>query len=114
MLHCYGQSGSLPVVLSSAGADAALGEQVEASQDDVRIGMIEDWLGSRPPNDRVCVSQICEDALHIYRGDQKQWYQTEVRGILERHFPEWKRLEKKARVLNHGTQRVYQRKAGGQ
>jgi predicted P-loop ATPase len=114
MLYLSGQTESLPVVLSDAAAGDALREQTEASEDDVRIGEIEAWLNDRAPDDRVCISQICEQACGVYRGDQKRWYQNEVRGILERHFPEWKRLEKKQRVADYGTQWVYQREDIGQ
>lgn len=113
MLHLYRQSENLPLTLSDAAALVAQSEQEEASEDDARIGLIEGWLDARSPNQFVCVSQICEEALAIPRSEQKRWFQTEVREILERHFPEWERLEKKKRVGSYGPQLAYRRKGGG-
>lgn len=109
MLHFFRRSGSLPVILSSEGDAGALREQHEATQDDPRIGMIREWLDNRALDERVCVIQICEDVLETPRGNRKQWLETEVSEIMRRHFPEWKRLEKKQRVAGYGTQRAYQR-----
>lgn len=109
MLHLYHELGSLPVVLSRELASDALQEQVEASQDDARIGQIEAWLDMRMPHEKVCVVQICQEALGIERQHQKQWQQNDVRDIMERHFPEWKCLGKKARIGIYGVQRAWTR-----
>lgn len=109
MLHEYKQLGSLPLVLPDEVQVDAAQKQEAVSIEDVRIGEIEVWLDSRSPNEKVCISQICELALEIPRHQQKPWQQNEVREIMARHFPEWKELEKKQRVTGYGTQRVYQK-----
>ena len=109
MLYCYNQEGSLPTVLSDSVSADARQEQAEASEDDARLGMIESWLESREPQERVCISQICEEALGIDRSIQKQWQQTEVREILERNFPDWISQEKKKRIGGYGAQRAYEK-----
>lgn len=109
MLHEYGQSGSLSLILPDEVRADAIQEQNEASVDDTRIGEIEAWLDMQMPNTRVCISQICEEALDVPRSRQQPWFQNEVREIMGRHFPEWKSLEKKQRVGIYGVQRVYQK-----
>jgi predicted P-loop ATPase len=113
MLHYYRQSDSLPVILPDALKADVLHEQDEASVDDARIGIIGAWLDSRELHERVCVIQICEIVLDAPRGNRKQWLENEVRGILERHFPEWERLKGKQRVTGYGTQRAYEKREQG-
>lgn len=107
----YRETGSLPLVLPRGAEQEALEMQEEASLDDPRIGQIGAWLDERMPGERVCASEIAEEALGIMRPLQKRYITNEVHEIMKHHFPEWERLPGKARVRGYGGQRAYQRTA---
>lgn len=107
----YREVGSLPLVLPRDVAIAASKMQEEASLDDPRIGQIGEWLDRTMPGERVCASEIAEEALGIDRPQQKKHHTNDVHDIMKHHFHEWERLPTKAKIQGYGTQIAYQRTA---
>lgn len=105
------KAGNLPIILSPTMEQEAAKQQEGASVDDPRIGLIGEYLETSTPGERVCVVQIVEEALDIARSKQQTYTQNEVRGILERNYPEWQPCEKKQRVGEYGIQRAYQKQS---
>lgn len=112
MLAGYRRRGSLPLTVPREIEAAAKEMQEDFSVDDPRIGIIGEWLDGQEDHERVCVSQIMEQALKTPREDQKKWQQSEVIEIMARHFPDWERLPNKKKMRIYGVQRVYVRKGG--
>ena len=104
----YRRAGSLPLVLPREAAQAALKMQDEASLDDPRIGQIGEWLDRTMPGERVCASEIAEEALGVER-PQSKYLTNEIHEIMKHCFPGWGRLPTKAKIQGYGTQIAYQR-----
>lgn len=109
MLTEYHQAGKLPLELSASAKEMAATQQENASIEDPRVGLIEEWLTQRAKGEKICTSQIVQEALEIPRKNQKTWQVTQVREIMQSQFPEWEEQPGKKRVDGYGVQRVYQK-----
>lgn len=103
------------LTLDDSVQDAALRQQESFAEDDPRVGIIEEYLETRlvigvtqsAVDRRVCTQEIMSECLHVEQGTA--FYLTLVRDVVQimDDMPGWKRLEKKAKTRNYGTQRCW-------
>lgn len=103
------------LVLSAAGQKRALELQDAYTEDDPRVGMIQEYLDNRlladsdPLNIRVCVRELTERALGdaTARQADSKFLQNEVHKIMQSKILGWTKLPGRQRCGSYGVQRCY-------
>ena len=95
--------------------DTAKERQEEFMEEDVRVGIIQEWL-DKTPDDRICVAMVYEKALGNDKKPSRH-ESNEIHSIMVNSIKGWKRLENKnngrAKCGNYGAQICYERCGDG-
>jgi Predicted P-loop ATPase and inactivated derivatives len=85
-----------------------IAEQVQndALYDDVRIGLIKDYLRGK---DKTCVLDLWINALGIDNKKPAKWESTEINAIMDT-FDEWEKMPSTTSFYGFGQQRGYRKK----
>lgn len=95
--------------------ELAVKQQESFTEDDPRIGIIEDYLEQRlvigstlsMVDRRVCTQEILSECLHVEQGSA--FYKTLVNDVVQMmdSFDDWERCDKKQKTRNYGVQRCW-------
>lgn len=80
--------------------------QNDALYDDVRIGLIKDYLRDK---DKTCVLDLWVNALKIDNKKPAKWESTEINAIMDT-FDEWEKMPSTTSFYGFGQQRGYRKK----
>ena len=100
-----------PLMLDEEGERLANQEREDSTEEDTRIGVIDEWLKRQidciPP--RVCSRMVAMEALKLNEEmlERDTKITKRIAQILDEHFPEWVREKGKQRCGSYGTQRVW-------
>ena len=108
-MHYYKQhNGKVRLVLPRRLEAAAEEAQAHYLEEDPYIGLIQEWLDTKPDTDRVCVMMLWREAMgHLYDDIPRQMT-NRLHDILQNNITGWKYCGKK-RVGVYGQQRCYER-----
>jgi len=98
--------GHLPPYPSKELIEIVKAEQSRATEDDYRIGLIEEYLKDKHT---TCVLQIWNNCLNEFGAKPSKKDSAEIGQILDR-LPNWERAKFPERFGNLGTQRIWKRK----
>lgn len=105
--HLY-DAKSLPARADPKLEDEIRAEQLGASEDDWRDGMIAGYLNSRPIGAKVCVLELWQEALKMHEARMDKADASAIRLIMQA-APGWERGKEPARMPGYGVQRYWQR-----
>lgn len=101
------------LILSEASQKVAEVMQNEFSEDDYRVGMIQNWLDTTDV-EKVCVPMIIESALGIQLDKLPKPQKREISEIMDNEIKGWERVKTKdkgrMRFGQYGSQVAYMRK----
>lgn len=83
--------------------------QQDYLEDDPRVGVIQSYLDVQEEGARVCVAEICEQALGLRREEYygKRSLSNEIHAIMQHEIAGWRRIKKKVKVPVYGAQYCY-------
>lgn len=108
------------LVLDSEARKEAERRQMEHTEEDPRLGVIQEWLDAPIEDDdftesdkktyrnRVCATQIWAECFGNKKGTLRRWEAEEIRALM-REIPGWEEQPKKKRISGYGVQRVFDR-----
>lgn len=103
----YMQNPNVELILPSTVADAVANAQIRYMADDVRIGLIQNYLDERKLLTPVCVAELYQEALGNYDRIPARHESNDLHMIMKSSITGWQRLEKKARCGKYGSQWAY-------
>lgn len=109
VMHEYKEkNGKVRLVLPDWLAEEAIQAQLRYTEEDVRIGIIQEWLDSNTEVTRVCAPMIWERALkRIDEPSRKDV--REIHEIMRNSISGWKDVGKQRNVSPYGRQKSYDR-----
>lgn len=111
------------LVLDDKAREEAERQQAEHTEEDPRLGIIQEWLDAliedgdfteseetdiKKYRNRVCASQIWVECLGNKKGSMRRWEAEEIRALM-REVPGWKEQDRKKQMTGYGAQRVFDR-----
>ena len=100
--------GEYSLVLPARLERLAIDKQEEYMEEDVRIGIIQEWL-KKHEGERVCVPQIWKDALGNQYNPITRRETNELHDIMRQNVADWKHIGKQ-RCGEFGIQQAYEKK----
>lgn len=103
------RSGEWGLVLDRERQAEALAMQSAFTEEDVRIGMIQEYLDICEPNARVCALELIENALHVEGGNPPRKLVNEIHEIMTNCIDGWVPFGQTKARTPYGIQRCYVR-----
>ena len=103
------KSGEWGLVLDAERQAEAMAMQSAFTEEDVRIGMIQEYLDTCEPNARVCALELIENALHVEGGNPPRKLVNEIHEIMTNCVPGWAPYGQTKARTPYGIQRCYVR-----
>lgn len=103
------KSGEWGLVLDAERQAEAMAMQSAFTEEDVRIGMIQEYLDTCEPNARVCALELIENALHVEGGNPPRKLVNEIHEIMTNCVPGWVPYGQTKARTPYGIQRCYVR-----
>ena len=103
------KTGEWGLVLDRERQAEAIAMQSAFTEEDVRIGMIVEYLDSCEPNARVCALELIENALHVEGGNPPRKLVNEIHEIMTNCVPGWVPYGQTKARTPYGIQRCYVR-----
>lgn len=107
-VHIY-KTNRPKLVLNKRLQQYAIERQEDYLEDDPRVGVIQGYLDGLEDGARVCVAEICDQALQLRREEYygKRSLSNEIHAIMQHSIAGWRRLPKKVKVPGYGAQYCY-------
>ncbi len=103
------RTGEWGLVLDERLAAYALESQTKYTEEDVRIGMVQQYLNGCTADARVCAMEVIENALGIRDGNPPRKLVNDVHAIMRNCAPGWVPHPKGKASTAYGVQRCYVR-----
>lgn len=103
------KAGEWGLVLDRERQAEAIAMQSAFTEEDVRIGMIQEYLDTCEPNARVCALELIENALHVEGGNPPRKLVNEIHEIMTNCVPGWVPYGQTKARTPYGIQRCYVR-----
>lgn len=103
------KAGEWGLVLDAERQAEAMAMQSAFTEEDVRIGMIQEYLDTCEPNARVCALELIENALHVEGGNPPRKLVNEIHEIMTNCVPGWVPYGQTKARTPYGIQRCYVR-----
>ena len=103
------KAGEWGLVLDAERQAEAIAMQSAFTEEDVRIGMIQEYLDTCEPNARVCALELIENALHVEGGNPPRKLVNEIHEIMTNCVPGWVPYGQTKARTPYGIQRCYVR-----
>lgn len=99
------------LVLNERLSKYAIEKQEDYLEDDPRIGVIQGYLDGLEDGARVCVAEICDQALQLRREEYygKRSLSNEIHAIMQHNVAGWRRVKSKVKLPGYGSQYCYER-----
>lgn len=102
------KSGNFSLTLPNHLTDCVSSVQAEYLEEDVRTGIIQEYLDKLTDNE-VCIAQIYREALGNEFGNPSRRESNELHDIMQNNIHGWVRMKKKKRIGSWGPQIGYRR-----
>ena len=103
------KAGEWGLVLDAERQAEAIAMQSAFTEEDVRIGMIVEYLDTCEPNARACALELIENALHVEGGNPPRKLVNEIHEIMTNCVPGWVPYGQTKARTPYGIQRCYVR-----
>lgn len=103
------KGGEWGLVLDLKRQDEAMQMQAAYTEEDVRVGIIQEYLSTCEPDARVCAIEIAENALHVEGGNPPRKLINEIHEIMRNSIDGWVPYGKLRARTPYGVQRCYVR-----
>ena len=103
------KSGEWGLVLDAERQAEAMAMQSAFTEEDVRIGIIQEYLDTCEPDARVCAIEIAENALHVEGGNPPRKLINEIHEIMTNCIDGWVPHGKLRARTPYGVQKCYVR-----
>jgi predicted P-loop ATPase len=97
----------IPLILPADLSEDVMNMQRRFQEDDPQVGMIQSYLDGCK-NERVCVLELWEEALHN-TGKPSKYESNLIHTIMQQEISGWTRSDKKQRCSDYGVQICYER-----
>lgn len=97
----------IPLILPADLSEDVMNMQRRFQEDDPQVGMIQSYLDGCK-NERVCVLELWEEALHN-TGKPSKYESNLIHTIMQQEISGWTRSEKRQRCGDYGLQICYER-----
>ena len=103
------KGGEWGLVLDAERQSEAMAMQGAYTEEDVRVGIIQEYLSTCEPDARVCAIEIAENALHVEGGNPPRKLINEIHEIMRNSIDGWVPYGKLRARTPYGVQRCYVR-----